>query len=80
MNDNRDSRQMMVKVGALPGGNLETKAVPAGSTYRDVLAAANYPIGDTSMEVRVNGKPVLDLLGVARDGDQVLIFAKIKGN
>ncbi|MES3004976.1 MAG: hypothetical protein V4690_02595 [Patescibacteria group bacterium] len=75
-------KAITVKIGAFPGGKITSYTMSAGSTYQDGLEKAGLSgsgRGD-SLDVRVNGTKISSLTGSMEDGDQILVFSKVRGN
>lgn len=72
--------EISVKIGAFPGGQLKSYVFNQGQTYRDGLSKASLNSNDKSLDVRVNGKSTSSLDGEMQDGDQILVFSKVRGN
>ncbi|MDB5194367.1 MAG: hypothetical protein JWN50_381 [Parcubacteria group bacterium] len=71
-----------VKIGAFPGGQIKSYTVPQGSTYLDGLKKAG--LGGTgnseSLDIRVNGAKISSTAAPMQEGDQILLFSKVRGN
>jgi hypothetical protein len=71
-----------IKVGAFPGGKIVPLEVPEGTTVEQALVLASLvaPSSSDDIDVRVNGKKQTILTAKVTEGDQILLFAKVRGN
>ncbi len=80
---NKAKKSITVKIGAFPGGQIKSYTFPDQTSYKDGLGQAGLLGNDGSgkgLDVRVNGTPISNLTGAMADGDQVLVFSKVRGN
>lgn len=71
--------KITVKVGAFPGGQIRPYSLPKGADYAACLKEADLKVAK-DLDVRVNGLSLSSLAAEANDGDQVLVFSKVRGN
>lgn len=72
--------QMTVKVGAFPGGKIQSVTLPVGATVADALKAGKIMADGDNIDVRVNGQKISSNGAVVNDGEQVLVFSQVRGN
>ena len=75
-------KEISVKIGAFPGGKINSYSFPEGATYRDGLTKAGLIDSTKSdeLDIRVNGKPQTDILATMNNAEQILLFKKVRGN
>ncbi|HEU5114211.1 MAG TPA: hypothetical protein VFT82_00415 [Candidatus Paceibacterota bacterium] len=80
------NKEIKVKIGAFPGGQIKEYTFPQGTSYQAGLKKAGLIDASVSsssndeLDVRVNGAKLGNLSGAMSDGDQVLVFSKVRGN
>ncbi len=75
------AKKFEMKLGAFPGGQVKAYKLAEGSTIVDAFKASGYESKvDASSDVRLNGQRVSSFDIALNEGDQVLIFTKVRGN